>query len=149
MRAAILLGLIVLVGGALAGANIQVPKSADESRILVLENAWNKAEERKDVRALDDLLAGTLVYTDYDGTFMNKSQFLESVKDTGVKPEQIVNENVTVQVYGSSAVVAGNYREKGTSHGKPYLRHGRFTDTWVNQNGTWQCVASQSTLISR
>jgi hypothetical protein len=26
-------------------------------------------------------------------------------------------------------------------------RHGRFTDTWVNQNGTWQCVASQSTLI--
>ena len=23
-----------------------------------------------------------------------------------------------------------------------------FTDMWVNQNGTWQCVASQSTLTS-
>lgn len=146
MRAAIIICLTVFAGAALAGAHVQSPKSADESRILLLENAWNKAEERKDVRALDELLASTLAYTDSDGTFMNKSQFLESVKDPTEKPEQIVNENVTVQVYGSSAVVTGNYREKGTARGKPYQRRGRFTDTWVNQNGTWQCVASQSTL---
>jgi len=138
----------MLVEGVLVGAKIQTQKSADENRILLLENAWNKAEERKDVRALDELLAGTLVYTDYDGSFMNKAQFLDSVKDATVQPEQIVNEHATVQIYGSSAVVAGNYREKGTSHGEPYLRRGRVTDTWVNQNGTWQCVASQSTLIS-
>jgi ketosteroid isomerase-like protein len=103
---------------------------------------------RKDVRALDELLANSLAYTDYYGTFMNKSQFLESVKDTTEKPEQIVNEDVTVQVYGASAVVTGTYREKGTARGKPHMRRGRFTDTWVNQNGTWQCVASQSTLAS-
>ena len=147
MRAAVIIGLL-FVAGVLADANVQSSNKADESRILLLENAWNKAEERKDIRALDELLANTLVYTDYDGTFMNKSQFLESVKDTEDKPEQIVNENVTVQVYGASAVVAGTYREKGTSRGKPYQRRGRFTDMWVNQNGTWQCVASQSTLTS-
>jgi hypothetical protein len=44
--------------------------------------------------------------------------------------------------------VTGVYREKGTYKGKPYQRRGRFTDTWVKQKGTWQCVASQSTLIS-
>jgi hypothetical protein len=32
--------------------------------------------------------------------------------------------------------------------GKPISRRGRFTDTWVKQNGTWLCVASQNTLIS-
>jgi ketosteroid isomerase-like protein len=147
MRAAVIMGLL-FVAGVLAKANVQSSNNADESRILLLENAWNKAEERKDVRALDELLANTLAYTDYDGTFMNKSQFLASVKDTTDKPEQIVNENVTVQVYGGSAVVAGAYHEKGTSRGKPYQRRGRFTDTWVNQNGTWQCVASQSTLFA-
>jgi len=147
MRAAVIIGLL-FVAGVLAGTKVQSSNKADESRIFLLENAWNKAEERKDIRALDELLANTLVYTDYDGTFMNKSQFLESVKDTEDKPEQIVNENVTVQVYGASAVVAGTYREKGTSRGKPYQRRGRFTDMWVNQNGTWQCVASQSTLTS-
>lgn len=145
MRAVVIIGLLS-VAVVLADANVQSSNKVDESRILLFESAWNKAEERKDVRALDELLANTLVYTDYDGTFMNKSQFLQSVKDTEDKPEQIVNENVTVQVYGASAVVAGTYREKGTSRGKPFQRPGRFTEMWVNQNRTWQCVASQSTL---
>jgi hypothetical protein len=52
----------------------------DESLILTLEKAWNVAEEHKDIRALDQLLSSTLVYTDYDGSFMNKAQFLASVK---------------------------------------------------------------------
>jgi hypothetical protein len=55
---------------------------------------------------------------------------------------------MTAHIYGDSAVVTGIYREKGMNKGKPYLRRGRFTDTWVNQNGTWVCVASQSTLIT-
>jgi ketosteroid isomerase-like protein len=50
-------------------------------------------------------------------------------------------------MYGDCAVVSGIYREKGTNKGKPYNRHGRFTDTWVRIDNTWQCVASQSTLI--
>jgi hypothetical protein len=118
------------------------------TRILALENAWNLAEEHKDTGALDGLLATTLAYTDHDGTFMNKAQFMASVKAPSLHPEQIVNESMTAHVYGDSAVVAGVYREKGINNGKTYLRRGRFTDTWVNENGTWRCVASQSTLIS-
>jgi hypothetical protein len=89
-----------------------------------------------------------LVYTDYDGTFMNKAQFMASMKAPSLHPEQIVNESMTTQVYGDSAVVTGVYREKGINNGKSYLHRGRFTDTWINENGTWRCVASQSTLIS-
>jgi hypothetical protein len=29
------------------------------------------------------------------------------------------------------------------------LRRGRFTDTWVFHQGSWVCVASQSTLIMK
>ena len=120
----------------------------EKTRILALENAWNMAEEHKDTGALEGLLAVTLAYTDYDGTFMNKAQFMASVKAPSLHPEQIVNESMTAQVYGSSAVVTGVYREKGVDRGRTYLRRGRFTDTWVSENGTWRCVASQSTLIS-
>lgn len=119
-----------------------------ESRILALENAWNQAEEHKDSQALDGLLADTLVYIDYDGSLMDKTQFMSSVKAPSLHPQQIVNETMSAHVYGDSAVVTGVYREKGVNHGKPYLRHGRFTDTWVKQNGTWVCVASQSTLMA-
>src|ERR1700687_3671123 len=118
------------------------------TRILALENAWNVAEEHKDTEALEGLLAATLAYTDYDATFMNKAQFMASVKAPSLHPEQIVNESMTAELYRDSAVVTGVYREKGVSHGKTYLRRGRFTDTWVSENGTWRCVASQSTLIS-
>jgi len=56
---------------------------------------------------------------------------------------------MTAHVYGDAAVVTGIYREKGISKGKAYSRRGRFTDTWVKENGTWMCVASQSTLMSK
>jgi ketosteroid isomerase-like protein len=122
--------------------------SDDEGRILALETAWNHAEESKDAAALDQLLSSSLAYIDYDGSMMNKAEFLASIKQESLHPSQITNDEMTAQVYGEAAVVTGVYREKGTLKGKPYQRRGRFTDTWVKQKGTWQCVASQSTLIS-
>jgi ketosteroid isomerase-like protein len=121
--------------------------SPDEGRILALETAWNHAEQGKDVAALDQLLSPQLVYVDYDGSVSTKGEFLASVKSEGLSPEQITNEQQTAHVFGDCAVVTGIYREKGMNKGKPYNRRGRFTDTWVKVNGTWQCVASQSTLI--
>ena len=121
--------------------------SEDEGRILALETAWNHAEQSKDVAALDQLLATELVYIDYDGSLMNKEQFLAAIKAEGLSPAQIINENQKAVVFGDCAIVTGIYREKGTSNGKPYSRRGRFTDTWVKISNTWRCVASQSTLI--
>ena len=116
-------------------------------KILALENAWNQAEEHKDAKALDGLLAGTLVYVDYDGKLMTKADFMASVKRPALHPDQIINDGMTTRIYGDTVIVTGLYREKGALEGKPYLRRGRFTDTWVNLNGRWQCVASQSTLL--
>lgn len=121
--------------------------SADEGRILALETAWNQAERTKDAAALDQLLAPQLIYIDYDGSISSKQEFLANIKTEGLSPEQIVNEQQTAHVFGDCAIVTGVYREKGINKGKPYSRRGRFTDTWVKFNGTWQCVASQSTLI--
>jgi hypothetical protein len=132
-----------------AFAQSKTDADPEQTRILALETAWNRAEKQKDAKALDGLLASSLLYIDYDGTLMNKAQFLESVKAPSLHPEQIVNESMTAQMYGSIAIVSGVYREKGKSAGKAYLRRGRFIDTWINLNGTWQCVTSQSTLISR
>src|SRR5580704_17546794 len=148
MRAIILAGLLILSLSPAMFAQHGSNTDAEQTRILALENAWNLAEEHKDVKALDGLLANTMVYIDYDGTFMDKAQFIASVKAPSLHPEQIVNESMTAHVYGDSAVVTGIYREKGVNKGKSYLRRGRFTDTWVYQNSTWVCVASQSTLIS-
>lgn len=116
--------------------------------MLVLESAWNHAEQSKDAVALNQPLSESLVYVDYDGTLMNKKEFLQNTLHNNVEQEQINNDGMTVHLYGNAAVVTGLYRDKGIEKGKPFSQRGRFTDTWIHQ-GVWQCVASQSTLIAR
>jgi Domain of unknown function (DUF4440) len=92
----------------------------------------------KDTRALNLLLADTLSYVDYDGTLMNKPQFLASARDRMLHPALITDESIRAHIYEQSAVVAGVSRETGTNKKKPYERRGRFTDTWVKSGNTWQ-----------
>jgi uncharacterized protein (TIGR02246 family) len=134
---------------AIAIAQERVKPSGEEGRIIALESAWDQAEQNKDAAALANLLADNLVYVDYDGSLINKQQFLASIKSASVSSEQINNEGVTVRLYNNNvAVSTGIYRDKGVENGKPFQRRGRFTNVWINQNGAWQCIASQSTLIA-
>jgi ketosteroid isomerase-like protein len=90
----------------------------------------------------------SLVYTDYDSTLKTKADFLAGVKAAGHRPEQQVTESMNTHVCGDTAVVTGVYRVKGVDQDRPYQRRGRFTDTWIHQNGTSVCVASEYTLMS-
>jgi hypothetical protein len=125
------------------------PGSDEHGKILALENAWNQAQMHHDSKALDTLVADTFIYTDYDGTVMNKAQFLADIKDPEYKASMVANENEKVFSYQSAAVVVGTYHTKGTYKGKAFEHYGRFTDTWVNQSGNWQCVASHTTLLNK
>src|SRR5256885_1352088 len=147
MRLLIAGSVMFLACGILVLAQDSSTTSGEEGHLLALESAWNHAEQSKDANALNQLLANTLVYVDYDGTLMNKTEYLKSAMTNDVEEEQINNDGMTVRIYGNAAVVNGAYRDKGMQKGKPFSRRGRFTDTWIRQNGAWQCVASQSTLI--
>jgi ketosteroid isomerase-like protein len=121
--------------------------SADEIQVRQLERAWNQAEMKQEIGAVDNLVADSMVYTDYDGTFMNKKEYMKWVVDPDQKADHLYDEGMNVQVYGNAAVATGIYRETGTNKGKPYAVRSRYTDTWIRRAGVWQCVASQSTLL--
>jgi ketosteroid isomerase-like protein len=116
--------------------------------ILALENAWNQAELHHDAGAVDAIVAETFISVDHHGHLQNKAQYIADLKDTSFSPEQISNTDTSVYVYGNTAIVTSAYRTKGTDGGKPFVHHGRFTDTWVNMSGKWKCVANQETLVS-
>lgn len=121
-------------------------QESDKMRVLALENAWNEAESHNDLKALAALLAPTFVYTDAEGSFMNKEQLLASIRAS--RSTQIVNEGMKAESYGTVIVVTGAYREQRTENGKTYTHRGRFTDTWISKDGEWLCAASQETLIA-
>ena len=146
----VVISLLAMLGiGAVLGAARQTTRpNGEEGRIIALESAWNQAEQNKDANALANLLSENLVYVDYDGSVSTKQQFLAQVKNTDITGEQIINEGLTVHMFNNNvAVSTGVYRDKGLEKGKPFQRRGRFTDVWLNQNGKWECIASQSTLI--
>jgi len=123
------------------------PTSSDEIQIHQLERAWNQAEAKQEVKEVANLVDDTLVYTDYDGSIMNKAEYLKWVAAPEQKADHLYDEGLTVHVYGNAAVVAGIYRESGINKGKHYVVRSRYTDTWIKHDGVWRCVASHSTLI--
>jgi hypothetical protein len=115
MRVRIIVIASIAAAALALAAQDSAPTAADQSKILALEHAWNVAETNKDTKALDLLIDNTLVYVDYDGTYMGKADFLSSAKAPSLQPAGIVNESTTVHMYSNAAVVTGVDREKGQS----------------------------------
>jgi ketosteroid isomerase-like protein len=121
---------------------------ADKTKLLALENAWNRAQISHDSNALDGLVSDRYVYTDDDGTVMNKRQFLVDNKDPAYNATLMTNDDEQVISYENVAIVIGKYHAKGTYKGKAFDHWGRFTDTWVYKNSTWQCIATHTSRIT-
>lgn len=124
------------------------PDPGAETKILALEHAWNQAEERKDVKALDTILDDSIIYVDYDGVLRTKEEFLARLQSSDQHLQQEITHSMIAHMFGSTAVVSGIYIARGVEKGKPYVKRGRFMDTWVYKNGVWVCVGSQATAIS-
>ena len=91
------------------------------------------------------MVANDFVGVYWDGKVMSRSGVLSSFKKDKDTYKSAKNESLKVHNFGPNiAVVVGTAREKGTGKdGKAFDRTFRFTDTWVERNGQWQCVASQ------
>lgn len=141
--------LFLLLSGLLMARDPANDANADASKLIALENAWNQAQLHHDAKALNNLVSDGFVYTDYDGTVMNKAEFLADLKDPNYHATLIANDEARVISYSNAAIVVGTYHSKGTYKRQPFEHYGRFTDTWLYQNNKWQCVASHTNLIKK
>ncbi len=83
------------------------------------------------------------------GEVSDRKKFLADIKDPLYKPTTMSIQDVSVEIYGNTAIVAGVYHTKGSYDGKAYEHTGRFTDTWIYDYDKWQCVASHTSLINK
>ena len=109
----------------------------EPSKIIAMENLWNRAELNNDAPAVRLLLADDFIMTVAEGTLYNKSQIVASVADKSYHPEVLQSSEMVVHSYGNTAVV---------DKGKTWERRGRFTDTWMNLGGQWQYIASHFSI---
>jgi ketosteroid isomerase-like protein len=138
--------LLLAVGSVALAAQQVDPR---ESQLRVLEHMWNEAQVNRDAAALEALVSSRFVNTEWDGELTDKQKFLADIKDPRFKPSSLNIQDVKMNFFGDTAVVTGIYHTQGSYQGKPYDHLGRFTDTWVQDLGKWQCVASHTSLLKK
>ena len=120
-------------------------KMSVEAALKDNENRWEAAIAKHDMVIIGSMAADDFAGVNFDGKVMTRSGVLAEAKKDRDTYKSAVNEKLAVHTYGPNvAVVVGTAHEKGTGKdGQPFDRKFRFTDTWVERNGRWQCVASQ------
>jgi ketosteroid isomerase-like protein len=123
--------------------------ASDANTLIALERMWNQAQVSLDAKAIASMIGDEFINTEYDGEVSNRGKFLADFADPEFKPSLMNIEDVKVAMYPNTAVVTGIYHTKGVYGTKPYEHYGRFTDTWIFQDGKWLCVASHSSLLKK
>lgn len=120
-------------------------KMGVEATLKDMENKWEASYAAHDVSVAQSFVANDFTGVYWDGRVMSKSGLISEIKKDKDTYKSAVNEKLAAHSYGPGvAVVVGTAHEKGTTKdGKPFDRAFRFTDTWVQRGGQWQCVASQ------
>jgi ketosteroid isomerase-like protein len=132
-----------------AAQTSKASSSADAAKLVALERLWNQAQVIRDSAAVASMIGDKFVNTEWDGEVTDRGRFLADFADPKFQPTIMSIDDVKVEMYGATAIVVGNYHTKGTYGGKPYEHFGRFTDTWVFEDGKWLCVASHTSLLKK
>ena len=119
------------------------------SQVLALERLWNQAYKAGDTKALASILDSQLVLVEDDGSLRTKADFLSSITAPTSNEEQVAPESLTVRVFGNTAIAIGVIGVKAKQNGKVVTRRERFIDTWIKKNGTWVCIATDATPMTK
>jgi len=142
----------ILILLCLPAARVSAQDSSEataRAQVIALEKMWNQAYKSGDVKALAEILDNSLVLVEDDGSLKTKSEFLATVKAASGNEEQVAPESLTVRVFGNVAIAIGVIAAKETKGGKTIVRRERFIDTWMNRNGSWVCIATDATPMTR
>lgn len=131
--------------GSLATPGAEAPPTLaqTERRLTTLEHRWLEAVKLRDQAALQQLLADDFTLTGAPataGALLDKSQYLAgTLRD--VRLESFKFNNVSVRLYGTTAVLQARFTQQGTTAGRPLGGDFLLTDVWVRENKRWQIVS--------
>jgi len=115
-----------------------------------MERDWSQADVKKDVTALNRILADDWTGIDFQGTVLTKA---EALKPVGLHSDVTETESTEVaemkiRIFGKTAVVSGTEIERSQYKGKDSSGKYIWTDVFVLRKGHWQAVSSQSTKLA-
>ncbi len=137
----------MLIGTALVLGMVLPALAAADDAIQAIEKEWGAAVVAHDYAKLDRILSDDLIYAHSTGNVESKQEYVQRLRSGAQKYDAIEYENITVHLYGETAVAHSHLTMRGTSNGKPFNDRLMMMNVWVNRGGHWQLVAHQTTKL--
>ena len=117
------------------------------SAILVFKEGYTFEHFSSD--KFDKYAADNTAFTDPGGMSVNKAQLMAMFKSGELKIESSKIDDMKVQMFGNTAIVAYRTTDKGKFKTQVIDGQFRWTDTFVKMGGKWMMVATQGTPITQ
>jgi ketosteroid isomerase-like protein len=116
-----------------------------EKAVRAALNQFNEAARRGDGPALEKLLSEDLVYVHSNANVENKAACIAALLKG--KPDFQLADNVSVKVYGNTALVHGKMTANVVQNGAPAKIQLDLMQVWVMQGKQWQMVGRHTARL--
>jgi hypothetical protein len=121
----------------------------DQEQLRDIQHRLARAWVETDRGFIERILAPEWSVTQANGSVVSRAAVLHTAFETGaLHVTRMVVDEVTVQMFGTAAVVRGRTAATGTDQGLEINVRLRFTDLFLKRNGEWQAVASHASLLA-
>jgi hypothetical protein len=132
----------------------KMPRPAEETKkeVAVIESALHRAILAADVKKLESVLDESFIWTHRTGQQTTRQQLLDDLGSGQLKYVKLETNNVTVNLYGETAVVRGtSTRQYAPALASPSVQPAPwtlfYTLTFVNKDGAWKAVAMHTSWV--
>src|SRR5712691_8370660 len=114
-----------------------------EQELRQLNDDWVKALVRRDTATLERIMADDFVFA-YPLEGDDKTQFISDVVSGDLLVEYLNRENVSVCIWGGTAVLTGRDSAKWNYKGREFTGQYKIIHVYSNRDKRWQLVAVQA-----
>ena len=114
-----------------------------KQHVCQLNDEWVKAVMRADGGTLDRIMADDFFFA-YPLEGDDKAQFISDVTSGDLKIEHIAREQLSVRVFGNTAVLTARDSATWLYHGRELSGQYKIMMIYTERNGRWQLCAIQA-----
>jgi ketosteroid isomerase-like protein len=122
---------------------IQPQSIAVEQHLRQLNEDWVKAMMRRDADTLDRIMADDFFFT-YPLEGDDKAQFIADVTSGDLKIEHLVREQVSLRIFGSTAVLTARDSARWIYRGRELSGQYKVIKVFAERDGRWQLCVIQA-----
>ena len=132
----------------MTGESTAAPSTIQSEQLLrQMNDEWMKALVRADRDTLDRIMADDFIFA-YPMEGDDKSQFIGDVVSGDVRVESLTRDNITVRIWGDTAVLTGKDSVRWSYQGRDFSGHYKVINVYARRNAEWQLVSVQACPIS-